>query len=227
MTSKTAHIMAALFIAGTACGAPDVMPVATVEAACTVKGLDLATSRADVRADGVHFTIDNAANSEQLLYIDSGTDQSTRHLPLGPSTFIVMQPPGDWRLFCSHPSVYPGEDAEWAAVEVRDPDGQWIPHALPCDHPTSIHPDYEAFLEGKIPVGVKGDVQVVAQSDLRNWYPTEDGDTVTPVGYLEASPRVFAVERSGAIVAVADYRDDGRGGWFFGSVAWCEPDPGT
>lgn len=227
MTSKTVRILAALLIAGTACGAPDATAVETLEAACTRTGLTSTTPTVNARADGVHFTIDNSSGSERLVYIDTGTDQSTRHLPLGPSTFIVHHPPGEWRLFCSHPSEYPGQDAEWLVVDVRDPEGHWIASALPCDHPTSTHPDYKEYFEGGLPVGIEGDAEAVAKNDLTNWYPLEQGDTVTPVGYLEASPRVFAVERSGTVVAVADYRDDGRGGWFFGSVSWCEPDSGT
>ena len=93
MTSKTAYILAALFIAATACGAPDAKPVATLEAACTGAGLELATSRVDVRTDGVHITIDNASSSERLLYIDSGADHSTRHLPLGPTTALACSKP--------------------------------------------------------------------------------------------------------------------------------------
>lgn len=95
-------------------------------------------------------------------------------------------------------------------------------HDLPCPNPTSIHPDYQEYFDGGLPTGTKGDPLVIATTEVAQWYAAQAGDEVRAAGYPNASPRTYMVVRDGTPVAVADYRDDGDGGWFFGSVSWCE-----
>ncbi len=161
--------------------------------------------------------------------------------PPGTTEIVKIVPPGEARVACIGPGKpetpeeleeaggtywpYPRDD-EWVGFEVVDMDRLWTDDTLACEHYTGWHNDYPWDLEDlPMPEGEKGDLVDLAVRDL----PAElgelgvirPGDIVERAGYPEASASVRLVRR-GEIVAIIGYRPDGRDGWHFGGVAYCE-----
>jgi hypothetical protein len=115
------------------------------------------------------------------------------------------------------------EGTEWVGLEVVDPEGLWLADRPHCEHPTGLHPDYVEYFEGGLPKGEPGDPVELARERLPEEFPGwQEGDEVEPAGYPESSPRNVRVRRGDQVVAVASYRDDERGGWFFGDILYCD-----
>ena len=189
---------------------------------CTGDETIVGTPAVNARANGVTITIDNRTGDERLVVFRHGTDFRSKRAVVGVSAVVLTHEPGTWSVVCTGADGYPAEDAEWSTLEVHDPGDLWVAHDLPCANPTSIHPDYQEYFDGALPTGTKGDPLVIATAEVNQWFATQPGDEVKAAGYPEANARTYMVVRDGIAVAVADYRDDGAGGWFFGSVAWCE-----
>ncbi len=184
----------------------------------------------ETQRDGVHVRIDNRGEGERAVYLR--VDAAIRHLhqaPEGISEATVSEfGPGRWDVICVRANVYPEDDGPWTSWEVNDPDDLWVPMRLGCLYPTGEHPDYREDLEGGRHLGEPRDPLHLAREELPEAVPGfSDGDVVEPAGYPDAAPRRFRVVRDGEITAVAWYRFDGQGGWFFGGIEYCEDEPGS
>ncbi len=206
--------------------APRVDQVAsTTEATVTCEDNEVSVAEPSVatQADGVHLTIDNRDGGQRIVWARSaGRQQTEAALPGASSVVISWLPPGEWALLCSPASVYPGDDAAGTTLAVVDPAGHWVDDALGCEHPTHTHPDYEEYFTGGTPTGEQGDPLAMAEEEASSWFPVRPSDAIEPAGYPDAAPRRFRVMRRGSAVALVSYSSDGQGGWYFGSVEYCE-----
>lgn len=214
----------ALVVLAAACGEGDAAARDAVVVTCAAADTTLSAPAVDAQRDGVHIAIDNRSGQEQTVYFRLGDDFWNQRAAPGLSDVVSPRGPGEWRVVCTPPSAYPGDDAAWVMLEVRDPGRLWIAADPDCAHPTSLHPDYKEYFEGGLPVGTKGDPLAIATAERNQWDPTGGRGEVELAGYPDASPRTFRIVEDGEVIAIAEYRDDGRGGWFFGSVSWCEDD---
>lgn len=214
---------ALLAVAMTSCGGlTDGAAAEVASVTCTSDDTAVDTDVVRAQRDGIHLRIDNQATADRIVHVRHRDDFRNFRVPPGSSTVIATHGPGSWEIVCAGPDGYPGETAAWESLRVSDPDGLWVAHELACDHPTSLHPDYQEYFEGRLPEGTKGDPLAIATAEVPHWYGSQPGDEVRVAGYPDSSPRLFQAVRGDDTVAVADYRDDGRGGWFFGSVSYCE-----
>lgn len=214
-------------------------PLADVAAVvCGQEGTRVEPAAVRARADGVHLRVQNSADGERMLLVyEHGSEIVT------PGTFDIIKtvPPGEVKVACVGPGEpetseeldeaggtywpYPGED-EWVVFEVFDTDRLWTDDTPACAHYTAWHADYPWDLDDEpMPEGEKGNLVDLAVRDL----PAQlgelgvirPGDVVEQAGYLEVSGRVRLV-RDGETIAIIGYRPDGRGGWHFGGVEFCE-----
>lgn len=192
---------------------------AIVEVVCQ-DGTHVRTPVVQVQSDGVHLRADNRTGAERYIYKQEGLNSALNqhYAPAGVSEAVSLEAPGSWRLICSPPPIYPQEDSSWAELEVLDPDGLWVSDRLDCEDIESTHPDYFEDL----PAGHTGDLLELAKREVPGqMLDPQPGDVVEPAGYPDAHVPQFRVVRDGLVVAVASYRDDGRGGWLFGSIDYC------
>lgn len=183
-------------------------------------GTELLTPVVRAQPDGVHLRVDNRTGAERYIYeqADPTSALNQHQAPPGISEAVSIEGPGSWRVICSPPSLYPGEDSPWVELEVADPEGIWVPDEPACQLTENTHPDYVE----ELPKGEAGDPLELAKRELPEWMPgSRPGDVVEPAGYPQADPPQFRIMRGGQVVAVAYYRHDGREGWLFGGIDYC------
>ena len=198
-------------------GAGDALAVGRV--VCQ-NGTSVPTPLVRVQPDGVHLRVDNRTGAGRLVYRqeDETSARELHDAPPGISGTVSLEAPGEWRVVCTPPPLYPQEDSPWVELEVVDPDGLWVSDQPECDVVTSTHPDYFEDL----PRGHTGDLLKAARREVPEWMEDpQPEDVVEAAGYPEGRIPQFRVVRDGRVVAVASYRDDGRGGWLFGSIDYC------
>jgi hypothetical protein len=131
--------------------------------------------------------------------------------------------PGPWSVLCVPRNDYPVEDDPWAALDVVDPDGIWVPDALGCETSTASHPDYREDFEGGTPRGVEGDPVELSRTSITGaGFSVRDDDVLERAGYPEAEGVLVRVVRSGRVVAIGRWQQDGRGGWIDRGAEYCE-----
>lgn len=183
-------------------------------------GTRVLTPAVRVQTDGVHLRVDNRAGAERHIYKqEDPTSALDQHqAPPGISEAVSLEGPGTWHVICSRPADYPQENSAWVEFDVVDPDGLWVPDQPECEFIEGTHNDYFEDL----PVGHTGDLLEFARQEVpEEMEDPQPHDVVEPAGYPEASYPQFRVARGGKVVAVAWYRDDGRGGWLFGGIDYC------
>lgn len=227
----TVLLAAAVGLSG--CGSPEDRgrgaPL-VAEVVCADGGARVGTAAVQPQADGVHLRLENREPTGRYVYYRVGEDiRSLTELPPGTSERVVAAEPGRWELVCVTPEAYPDDTSPWVALDVFDPRALWVPADVEgCEHPSSVHPDYVEYFEGGTPQGEARDpvelARELAPQEVPGWRP---GDVIERAGYPEASPRLVRVVRDGRVVAVLDYRDDDRGGWYYGGVTYCEEDAGS
>lgn len=228
---RTATILVAAAMAVSGCAQPGSGGNATEAVVVCEEGVTrVETPAVQARPDGVHLRIDNREGGERAVYARFGSD--IRHLsqaaPGAADMVVSDHGPGTWEVLCLPANAYPGEDEHWTSVEVADPQGLWVPMALGCPSPTGEHLDYREDLAGGRHLGEPRDPAELAREELPHQVPDfREGDAIEPAGYPEAVPRHLRVVRGEEVTAVAWYRFDGQGGWFFGGIEHCQDDRGT
>jgi hypothetical protein len=210
-----------------ACGEPartSGTAASTAEVACEDGATRVVTPVVRAQVDGVHVDVDNRTGAEVYVYrrIDSDVGNLGAAAP-GTTRAVSLDGPGSWEVICTRPNRYPTEDDDWVPLEVVDPDGLWISDRVDCERPTATHPDYREDFEGGTPEGAPGDPVDLAREDVGGGGgDLHPNDVFERAGYPESRPVFVRMVRDDRIVAVATYAEDGRGGWIFRGVTYCE-----
>ncbi len=225
MTGKSLLVVTCLVLAG--CGAdpfaPGGEPAAVASVTCEAERTTVDVNEVRAEPTGVHLRVDNLTGRDQLLFYGVGGEVLNRSIgSTGPSELVVASPPGDWRVLCSRPEIYPDDSAPWVTLTVTDPDHLWVEAKPDCPTPSGTHPDYIEYFEGGTPTGQPGDPVELARQQLPQHISLPANFTLEAAGYPQESPRRVRLVVDSRVAAVATFRPDENGGWFFGDVLYCD-----
>jgi hypothetical protein len=190
---------------------PPAVPAAA-RVTCTEDGVVVETPAAAPQPDGFHVVIVNETDAERSFSLSGDSGGLGFGAPPGEMEEVVDLGPGPVTVGCDDPATEPrpGEP-----LEIVDPEGIWVPTALPCADQFSQVIDYIQ--------GAKGETSDPLEAARRavEGYGLEPDDAFEPVGYPEAEVPKIALVRAGAPLAVIDLMDDGQGKWLVGTVTAC------
>jgi hypothetical protein len=184
-------------------------PSADLRVVCDGAGTDIPTPFVKTQPDGVHIRFANTSGQP----LDFGLDDATGlamlgdGIPVEGATFIYTIGTGRYQIGCGESRV---------AFAVIDPDRLYRPTRLDCNDAsgTTGTTDYADDARGP-----RGALLDVAKAELQGLRP---GDVVEPAGYPKAADEhLVRVVRSGRVVAVLGYADDGHGGWLISGTRAC------
>jgi hypothetical protein len=219
-------VLAALLVL-TGCGTSDGTAdnaTALAEIRCETSATVTRAAPVRVQPDGVHLRVENATDRAVAVYrLADGEIGPLVEADVGVTEAVSTAAPGPWGVLCMPRNDYPVEDDPWAALEVVDPAGTWVPDVLECATITGSHPDYRADFEGGTPRGVEGDPVELSRTSITGaGFPVRDDDVLERAGYPEAEGVLVRVVRSGRVVAIGRWQQDGRGGWIDRGAEYCE-----
>jgi hypothetical protein len=227
MTFPFASAVLAAFLVLTGCGTSDGTAdnaTALAEIRCETSATVTQAAPVGVQPDGVHLRVENVTDRAMAVYrLAAGEIGPLVEADIGVTDAVSTAAPGPWAVLCVSGNRYPVEDDPWAALEVVDPDGIWVPDVLECETITGVHPDYRADFEGGTLRGVEGDPVEMSRASIAGaGFPVQDDDVLERAGYPEAEGALVRVVRSGSIVAIGRWQQDGRGGWIDRGAEYCE-----
>jgi hypothetical protein len=217
----------AAFLVLTGCGTSDGTEdnaTALAEIRCETSATVTQAAPVRVQPDGIHLRIENVTDRAMAVYRQADGDIGPLvEADVGVTDAVSTAAPGPWGVLCVSRNAYPVEDDPWAALEVVDPDGIWVSDVLECETITGSHPDYRADFEGGTPRGVEGDPVEMSRASIAGaGFPVRDDDVLERAGYPEAEGALVRVVRSGSVVAIGRWQQDGRGGWIDRGAEYCE-----
>lgn len=184
---------------------------AALQVTCDGTRSEIPTLLVKTQPDGIHLDVANTSGQPLDFSIDDANGLAIQgdSVPGLSGSFIYPFGPGSYRLTCNTSTT---------AFTVVDPGGLYTSSDLQCGSTGGGAAvgtnDYAAGAQG--PRGLLLDI---ARQELRGLQP---GDIVERAGYPQtAGHELVRVVRSGQVVAVLGYADDGHGGWLLGGTQAC------
>lgn len=202
-------------------------PLSSVlEVVCDGTATTVATARVRLLPDGVHLRVANRSGEPLSVSVRAG----------GRALFGVRVPPGVSEPEPSHGGGWPvppgvasvgcfpggqdqGESSAYAAFQVEDPDGLWVPWDLECRGAAVT-----AAIDQAEPRGESGDPVDVAREALAPYVGgLGPADTLERAGLPQQVPVVVRLTRDGRTMATVElWPDEERTGWVVSTVSVCE-----
>jgi hypothetical protein len=196
---------------------PTAGPAVVAEFTCDPSGTGTIApgSRAvDAQPDGVHVAVTNLTD-ERISFTVGGSESPMYVVGQGEADpgerkeLVEAIPPGDAHISCVVASKSGIDTAPMADLRVADPAGSYVPIGMVCPMTSQPTKDANAF---------PGDAVEVARQHLSG---LEYDDAVERAGYPEAKEPIVRVVRNGDVVAMATFRNDGRGEWLVDTLVTC------
>ncbi|HXF71030.1 MAG TPA: hypothetical protein VNO79_00270 [Actinomycetota bacterium] len=201
-------------------------PPSVLEVVCDGSSTTVVNARVKLLPDGVHLRVDNRSGGPLSVSVRAGgRGLFGVRVPAGVSEPEPSQgggwpvPPGVASVGCFPRGQDQGDTSAYAAFEVVDPEGLWVPWDLQC-RGTAV----TAAIDQAEPQGVPGDPVEVAREALAPYVgKLGPADTLERAGLPEQVPVVVRLSRDGRTVATVElWPDEEGGGWVVSTVSVCE-----